>query len=189
MTITRLSIIGAGAWGTTLSLIASRAGRMTSLYARRPELARHLLATRENDDYLPGMTLPGALGLPATLAAALDAEAVLYAQPAQHFRAFCAAARPFWRVGTALVLCAKGIEQATGLLLHEIAAEDLPGARVAALSGPSFAIDVARGLPTAVAIASSDGQLVEDLMQALSHGAFRPYGATDLLGVVAPPKT
>lgn len=183
MTITRLSIIGAGAWGTALSLIASRAGRVTALYARRPELTRQLEATRENSDYLPGITLPADIILPTSLAAALDAEAVLYAQPAQHFRAFCAAARPLWRDGTALVLCAKGIEQTTGLLLHEIAGDDLPAARITTLSGPSFAIDAARGLPTAVAIAGEDAALVEELMLALNHGAFRPYGSTDLLGV------
>lgn len=183
MTINRIAIIGAGAWGTALSLIAQRAGCVTSLYARRPELNRQLAAARENADYLPGIALSPEIGLPDSLAAALDAEAVLYAQPAQHFRAFCAAARPLWRKGAALVLCAKGIEQATGLLLHEIAALDLPGVPVAALSGPSFAIDVARGLPTAVAIAGTDARLTEDLMLALSHGAFRPYGSTDLVGV------
>lgn len=181
--INRIGIIGAGAWGTALSLIASRAGCTAALYARRPELARQLSEARENSDYLPGIPLPATIILPTSLKAAMDADAVLYAQPAQHFRAFCQAARPLWRDGTALVLCAKGIEQASGLLLHEIAATELAGARVATLSGPSFATDVARGLPTAVAIASDDTVLVEDLMQALSYGAFRPYGASDLVGV------
>jgi glycerol-3-phosphate dehydrogenase (NAD(P)+) len=182
-TIERLSIIGAGAWGTALSLIASRGGCRTALYARRPELAAHLAETRENSDYLPGIKLPTAVDLPNSLGAALSADAVLYAQPAQHFRAFCAASRPLWHKGATLVLCAKGIEQASGLLLHEIAAEDLPGVAVTTLSGPSFAIDVARGLPTAVAIAGEDEALVAALMLALSHGAFRPYGSTDILGV------
>jgi glycerol-3-phosphate dehydrogenase (NAD(P)+) len=183
MNIARVAVIGAGAWGTALSLIAGRAGRETVLHARRVELARQLAATRENADYLPGIALPGAISVTSDLAPALAADAVLYAQPAQAFRAFCAAARPHWRQGAALVLCAKGIEQQSGLLLHEIAAEMLPGVAVTALSGPSFAIDVARGLPTAVAIAGADGELVEALMQALSHGAFRPYGSTDLAGV------
>jgi glycerol-3-phosphate dehydrogenase (NAD(P)+) len=183
MSIARVSVIGAGAWGTALSLIACRAGRATKLYARREVLIRQLADTRENADYLPGITLPDALQLTPDLAVALDADAVLYAQPAQHFRAFCAAVQPFWRKNAALVLCAKGIEQSSGLLLHEIAAETLSGARVTTLSGPSFASDVARGLPTAVAIAGEDEELVESLMLALSHGAFRPYGATDLVGV------
>ncbi|MBK8159626.1 MAG: NAD(P)-dependent glycerol-3-phosphate dehydrogenase [Rhodospirillaceae bacterium] len=183
MNIARVSIIGAGAWGSALSLIACRAGRATQLFARREALIRQLAETRDNKDYLPGIPLPDDLQLTSALGRALDADAVLFAQPAQHFRSFCAAARPYWHPNTALVLCAKGIEQSSGLLLHEIAAEALPGVRVAALSGPSFATDVARGLPTAVAIAGEDMSLVDALMAALSHGGFRPYGSSDLLGV------
>ena len=183
MSINRVSIIGAGAWGTALSLIACRAERQTQLYARRDALIRQLAETRDNSDYLPGILLPEELRLTSVLGQALDADAVLFAQPAQHFRAFCAAARPHWHGNAALVLCAKGIEQSSGMLLQEIAALTLPGVRVATLSGPSFAIDVARGLPTAVAIAGEDMQLVDALMLALSHGAFRPYGSSDLLGV------
>src|SRR5581483_3580092 len=115
--------------------------------------------------------------------AALDADAVLYAQPAQHFRAFCSAAAPHWHGDTPLVIAAKGIERATGALLNEIAAELLPAAPVAVLSGPSFAAEAARGLPTAVAFASQHTELVEGLMTALAHGAFRPYGSDDPIGV------
>ena len=104
-------------------------------------------------------------------------------QPAQHLRAFCTAARGSWRAGTPLVLCAKGIELGSGLLLTDVAAELLPEAPVAVLSGPSFASEVAAGLPTAVVIASADAALNEALMQALSHGAFRPYGSLDPVGV------
>ncbi|MDY0871946.1 NAD(P)H-dependent glycerol-3-phosphate dehydrogenase [Dongia rigui] len=183
MSIERVSIIGAGAWGTALALIAARAGRQTTLFVRRAELATDISAQRQNADYLPGIALPEAITLTSDLPHALQAEAILYAQPAQHLRGFCRAARPHWPGHAALVLCAKGIEQQSGLLLHEIAASELPSARVTALSGPSFAIDVARSLPTAVAIAGTDGALVDDLMLALSHGAFRPYGSDDLAGV------
>lgn len=183
MTIERLSVIGAGAWGTALALIAARAGRQTTLFVRRPNLAAAIATHRENADYLPSIALPVEIAVTSNLALALEAEAVLYAQPAQHLRAFCVAARPYWLKDAALVLCAKGIEQQSGLLQHEIAAAELPAARVTALSGPSFAIDVARALPTAVAIAGKDTALVDDLMLALSHGAFRPYGSDDLAGV------
>ncbi|MBI2255952.1 MAG: NAD(P)-dependent glycerol-3-phosphate dehydrogenase [Proteobacteria bacterium] len=183
MSIERVSIIGAGAWGTALALIAARAGRQVTLFARRPELAAALATARENADYLPGIALPREIAITSDLVAALQADAILYAQPAQHLRAFCAAAQKSWPGNAALVLCAKGIEQQSGLLLHEIAAVALPMARVTALSGPSFAIDVARSLPTAVAIAGTDAILVDDLMLALSHGAFRPYGSDDLAGV------
>src|SRR5581483_2115114 len=115
--------------------------------------------------------------------AALDADAVLYAQPAQHFRAFCSAAAPHWHGDTPLVIAAKGIERATGALLNEIAAELLPAAPVAVLSGPSFAAEAARGLPTAVAFASTHPELVAALMTAMAHGAFRPYGSDDPVGV------
>ncbi len=183
MTIERISVIGAGAWGTALALIAARAGRRVQLYARRAELVAQIAAARENADYLPGIALPAAIGVGADLEQALAADAILYAQPAQHFRAFCTAVRPHWQKGAALVLCAKGIERESGLLLHEIAAEALPGTAVTALSGPSFAADAARALPTAVAIAGPDAALVDRLMLALSHGAFRPYGTSDLTGV------
>ncbi len=182
MSIQHVAVIGAGAWGTALALIAQRGGCAATLHARRKELAAQIAARRRNDDYLPGVDLPAALGVTSDLAAALKADVVLYAQPAQHFRAFCRAARPLWRSSLPLVLCAKGIETDSGLLLHEIAASELPMAPVAALSGPSFAADVAGGLPTAVAIVAEDPALVALLMEALSHGAFRPYGAKDLIG-------
>lgn len=183
MSIERVSVIGAGAWGTALALIAARAGRLVTLFVRRAELAAEISAQRQNADYLPGIALPDGITITSDLPSALQAEAILYAQPAQHLRAFCGAARPHWPGNAALVLCAKGIEQQSGLLLHEIAGIELPAARVTALSGPSFAIDVARSLPTAVAIAGTDGDLVDGLMLALSHGAFRPYGSDDLAGV------
>lgn len=182
MTIRHVSVIGAGAWGTALALIATRGGCTATLFARRPELAAAIAKTRRNPDYLPDIDLPAEMSVTADFAASVRADAVLYAQPAQHFRAFCAAARPLWQTGTPLVLCAKGIEQTSGLLLHEIARELLPGVAVAALSGPSFAIDVAHGLPTAIAIAAEDETLVGNLMEALSHGALRPYGSEDLVG-------
>lgn len=183
MKINRISVIGAGAWGTALALIAARAGLEVVLFARRSQRAAILATTRQNEAYLPGITLPAQIIITHDLANALQADAILYAQPAPYLRAFCRAARSLWSRGQALVLCAKGIEQESGLLLHEIAAVELPSARLAALSGPSFAIDAAHALPTAVAIAGDDPALVNDLMLALGHGAFRPYGSDDLAGV------
>jgi glycerol-3-phosphate dehydrogenase (NAD(P)+) len=181
--MTRLSVIGAGAWGTALAVLAARAGCTVQLWARRPAHAAELNAARENAVYLPGITIDPAIRIEADFARALDADAVIYAQPAQHFRDFCRNAAAHWRAGTALVIAAKGIERGTGALLNEIAAETLPAASIAILSGPSFAAEAARGLPTAVAIAGADADLVDRLMTALAHGTFRPYGADDPVGV------
>jgi glycerol-3-phosphate dehydrogenase (NAD(P)+) len=176
--IQRVSVIGAGAWGTALAILAQRAGRSTALWVRRPEQAAGLERARENATYLPGVPLDPALRIETDLGRALDADAVLYAQPAQHFRAFCRKAAPLWK-GAALVIAAKGIECETGALLNEIAAEELGAASTIILSGPSFAAEAARGLPTAVALAGDRAELVAALMKALAHGAFRPYGSDD----------
>jgi glycerol-3-phosphate dehydrogenase (NAD(P)+) len=126
--------------------------------------------------------LDPAIRIETDLARALDADAVLYAQPAQHFRGFCGSAAPLWK-GAALVIAAKGIECESGALLNEIAAAALSAAPVIILSGPSFAAEAARGLPTAVALAGERADLVEALMLSLAHGAFRPYGSDDPTGV------
>jgi glycerol-3-phosphate dehydrogenase (NAD(P)+) len=178
-----VSVIGAGAWGTALALLASRAGRQSRLYARRPEQAEALRRQSENARYLPRIELPASLDISNDFAAALQADAVLYAQPAQHFRDFCRAARSVLQPATALVICAKGIELGSGQLLTEIAATEVPGQPVAVLSGPSFATEAALGLPTAVVLATAVPGLAERLMAGLSHAAFRPYGSTDPIGV------
>jgi glycerol-3-phosphate dehydrogenase (NAD(P)+) len=181
--MTRVSVIGAGAWGTALAVLAARAGCAATLWVRRPAHVAELTSAGTNPAYLPGIALDPAIRIESDLAAALAADAVIYAQPAQHFRAFCRNAAPHWRSGAALVIAAKGIECGTGALLNEIAGETLPSVPVAILSGPSFAADAARGLPTAVAIAGTESDLVDRLMAALAHGAFRPYGADDPVGV------
>jgi glycerol-3-phosphate dehydrogenase (NAD(P)+) len=182
MMMQRISVIGAGAWGTALSVLARRAGRDVALWVRRAEQAADLRGTGENAAYLPDVPLDPAIRIETGLARALDADAVLYAQPAQHFRAFCRNAAPLWK-GAALVIAAKGIECETGALLNEIAATELAAAPTVILSGPSFAAEAARGLPTAVALAGDRAALVEALMAALAHGAFRPYGSDDPTGV------
>ena len=181
--IDSVGIVGAGAWGTALAVLATCAGRATTLYARRPEAAQAIAEDHMNAEHLPGVPLQDEVAVTSDLAAALQADVVLYAQPAQHLRAFCTAAASHWNDGAPLLICAKGIELRTGRLLTEIAAELLPRVGVAVLSGPSFAAPAALGLPTAVVIASTSETLNQALMQALSHGAFRPYGALDPIGV------
>jgi glycerol-3-phosphate dehydrogenase (NAD(P)+) len=182
MMINRISVIGAGAWGTALAILAQRAGRQVTLWVRRAEHAETLRNTRENAAYLPGIALDAAIRIETDLGQALETDVVIYAQPAQHFRAFCRNAAPLWR-DALLVIAAKGIECETGALMNEIAAAELAVAETVILSGPSFAAEAARGLPTAVALAGRSEAAVAPLMQALVHGAFRPYGSDDPIGV------
>lgn len=178
----RVGVIGAGAWGTALAMTAARAGHGVVLWAREPELVEAMDALRENVVYLPGHRLPDAVhptGDPASMA---DRELVLLAAPAQATRAVMEAFAPHLRTSAPLVLCAKGIERRTGRFLTEVVAETAPELRTFVLSGPSFAADVAAGLPAAVTLAGDDIAEARDIARALSHRAFRLYSSDDPLG-------
>jgi glycerol-3-phosphate dehydrogenase (NAD(P)+) len=148
---------------------------------REPDVLEALKAGRENR-FLPGIALPPDLGVTGDLAQAARADALLLVVPAQVLASFAATLKPHLAPGTPLVVCAKGIEKDTGRLLTEIIAEALPGFPVALLSGPSFARDVARGLPTAVTIAAKD-DLAARLQASLGSATFRPYASDDMIGV------
>ena len=178
----KIGVIGAGAWGTALALTAARAGRDVTLWAREAEVIESIAATRENTVFLPGITLPAAIAATGDLAAASDAEILLIAAPAQHLRASLAEIARHAPKGIALVVCAKGIERASGKLVTELLAETAPGFEPAILSGPSFALDTARGLPTAVTVAAKL-PIALRLQASLGHAAFRPYASDDILGV------
>jgi glycerol-3-phosphate dehydrogenase (NAD(P)+) len=176
-----IAVLGAGAWGTALALAALAAGRDTRLWVREDDVLAAIKDRGENR-FLPGVTLPGALSATGSLDQAADADALLLAVPAQALHAFVTGLAPKLKPGTPLVICAKGIEEKTGRLVTEILAAAAPGAAPAILSGPSFARDVARGLPTAVTIAA-EGELAERLQASLSGPVFRPYASDDLVGV------
>ena len=177
-----VGVIGAGAWGTALAGIAARAGRGVTLYARDAGHAGRIASTRENPK-LPGVKLAAAIAVTHDLAAASRADIMLVATPAQHLRAAVNVLAPHLREATPVIACAKGIEHGTHKFMTEVIAESAPHARPAILSGPSFADDVARGLPTAVTLAAKDEQLAADLVQALGSATFRPYHTTDVRGV------
>ncbi|WP_315723457.1 MULTISPECIES: NAD(P)H-dependent glycerol-3-phosphate dehydrogenase [unclassified Bradyrhizobium] len=177
-----LSIIGAGAWGTALAAVAARAGRDVTLYARDADHAARIAAARENPR-LPGIPLAAGIAITADLARAARADAVLIVVPAQHLRGAVMHLAPLLRPRTPLIACAKGIEHGTHKFMTEIIAEAAPSAIPAILSGPSFADDVARGLPTAVTLAAPDEVQAADLVQALGSPTFRPYHSTDVRGV------
>ncbi len=182
MIIQRLGIIGAGSWGTALAQTALRAGRDVTLWARDPALADMIDTTHENSRYLPGIALETALHATGDVAEAAATEAVLLVTPAQHVRATSALLAPHLDKETPIVLCAKGIEQKTGALMTEVLDDVLPGQPVAVLSGPTFAAEVARGLPTAVTLAAADAMLGAALVVALGSSRFRPYLSDDPVG-------
>jgi glycerol-3-phosphate dehydrogenase (NAD(P)+) len=178
-----VGVVGGGAWGTALALVAARAGRRVTLFARDRETVAAINDRRENPRHLPGVALDAPVLATTDLAAASAADAVILAVPAQSLRDVIAAAAPHVAPGTPLLCTAKGIERETGKRLSEVIAETVPTARIAVLSGPSFATDVARRLPTAVTIAAADEDLAHSLCRALASSSFRPYAETDIVGV------
>ncbi|MBC7907912.1 MAG: NAD(P)-dependent glycerol-3-phosphate dehydrogenase [Rhodospirillaceae bacterium] len=177
-----IGIVGAGAWGTALATTAQRAGRAVTLWARDPVLAEAINTSRRNLPYLPDVELVEGIRATTSLEEVAQSAAILLVAPAQHVRATCRALAPLWRKGVPAVICAKGIEQSTGMMMTEVVEAELPHAPIAVLSGPTFAIEVARGLPTAVTLACADAALGQDLVEALGTTSFRPYLADDLVG-------
>src|SRR5271156_4516855 len=177
-----IAVSGAGAWGTALAGVAARAGRNVILCVRSADAAKAIAAARSNPK-LPGITLHASIEVTDDIARAAAADALLIATPAQNLRAATTALAPYLRDGTPLVACAKGIERGTHKFMTEVIAEAAPKARAAILSGPGFADDVARGLPTAVTLAAHDEELAKQLVQALGSSTFRPYHTSDVRGV------
>lgn len=177
-----LAVVGAGAWGTALAVVAAAQVKQVLLWAREPEVVADVRDLRQNRRFLPGAVLPGNIRAVADLQEMAQAEASLLVAPAQHVRAIAAQLGDIVRRNSLVVLCAKGIENGTGKLLVEVLAEELPGRVLAVLSGPSFAGDVARSLPTAVTIAASE-DTAPRLQASLSRPGFRPYATQDLTGV------
>lgn len=178
-------VIGAGAWGTALAQVCARAGLDVVLQAREPEVIDSIAARRVNEAFLPGVELDPAIRATPDMADLAGCDLILAVPPAQHMRGTLAAFRPHARAEVPVVLCAKGIERGSLKLMTDVLAETLPGATAAVLSGPSFAAEVARALPSAVTLACADAALGEALLNTLSAPAFRPYLATDLIGAEA----
>ncbi|MGX1198222.1 NAD(P)H-dependent glycerol-3-phosphate dehydrogenase [Parvibaculum sp. MBR-TMA-1.3b-4.2] len=178
----KISVIGAGAWGTALAQVAADAGRDVTIWAREPEVVESINATHENATFLSGVELDRGIDATADLAGAANADALLIVTPAQFVRATLKEMEPHLVPGTPVILCAKGIEQRTGSLLTQVLAETVPQATAAVLSGPSFAREVAMGLPTAVTLACADETLGHALAEAIGSRTFRPYYSTDLTG-------
>ena len=175
----KIGVVGGGAWGTALASVAAREGEPVLLWAREPEVVEAVNATHENPLFLAGIPLPESIAATGSLAALSACDALLIVVPAQHIRTILGQ----MEVGsTPLVLCAKGIEAGSRLLVGEVARAVQPDAPIAVISGPTFAFEVAQGKPTAVTLACADEALGTRLADRLAGAAFRPYASSDVVG-------
>jgi glycerol-3-phosphate dehydrogenase (NAD(P)+) len=174
-----IGVLGGGAWGTALAQVIASGGRPVRLWVREAEVIDAINETRENPLFLPGIMLSPLIEATHDLASIAGTEAVLVVTPAQHMRAVL---RGLGQPAPPLILCAKGIEAGTHKLLHEVAREEHPSSPIAVLSGPTFAHEVAAGLPTAITLAAGDEARARALAALIARPTFRPYVSTDLAG-------
>jgi glycerol-3-phosphate dehydrogenase (NAD(P)+) len=175
----KIGVIGGGAWGTALAQVAASGGEPVLLWAREPEVVADINERHENRTFLSGVPLKDAIRATSDLADLRACDALLVVTPAQHVRATLAALPP---LRIPLVLCAKGIEERSTSMMHEVAAEEQPHAPIAVLSGPTFAHEVAAGLPAAVTLAVADAEVGARLRDRLARPFFRPYLSEDIAG-------
>lgn len=175
----KLGVIGGGAWGTALAQVAATGGRETLLWALEPEVVEAVNQRRENPVFLAGVPLDPAIRATSDLGELDGCDAWLMVTPAQHMRAVLEQAP---QCDKPMVLCSKGIEEKSGELLHHVARQSCPGAQVVVLSGPTFAHEVAKGLPTAVTLAADDLALAERLRERIALPTFRIYVSDDVAG-------
>lgn len=178
-------IIGGGAWGTALAQVCARAGLEVTLQAREPEVVEAINGAHENPLFLPDVTLDDAVRATHEMADLAACDLILAVAPAQHLRSALTALGPHARDGLPVLLCSKGIEQGSLKLMTQVLEETIPQACPAVLSGPSFAGEVARGLPTAVTLACPDEPFARRLAETIATPAFRPYVVDDMIGAEA----
>jgi glycerol-3-phosphate dehydrogenase (NAD(P)+) len=179
MSFDRLGVIGGGAWGTALAQVGAAGGRDVLLWAREPEVVDAINSAHENSVFLAGRKLEPTIHATGELGELSACDAWLVVTPAQHMRSVLQSAPAD---GKPLILCSKGIEEQSGALLHRVASEACPESQIAVLSGPTFAHEVAAGLPTAVTLAAEDQSLAEALRDRISRPTFRMYLSDDVAG-------
>jgi len=177
-----VGIIGGGAWGTALGVVARRAGRNVTLWALEPDVVSAINGQHRNPVYLPDVALDPGLVATGDMTQPARADILLLVAPAQHLRGLCATLSPHIKSNTPVVICAKGIERGTSALMTDVVAEALPQAALMVLSGPTFAREVALGLPTAITLGAKDHALGRKVAEAISSPTFRPYLSDDVVG-------
>ena len=181
--MSRVGIVGGGAFGTAMACVARRSGHEVVVWAREPEVVAEINGARRNSRFLEGVPIPPGISASGELAAAVrGAELVLLAPPAQHMRAVSQSLKEWLKPGTPVVSCSKGIERGSLALMPEVLAQTLPGTPVAVLSGPSFAREIARELPCGVALACADAALATRLARALGNANFCVHATNDVAG-------
>ena len=184
MKLERIAIIGAGAWGSALSLIWANRGHAVLLWGNNASRVEEIRKTRENRIHLPGVVLPKLIGLTSELEACGDADLIVFVTPSTALREIAVRLRPVVNNNNAVLLsCVKGIEHGTGKRMSEILAETFPGHPVAVLSGPNLAIEVSRELPTATVVACTDRECATELQRYLGTPRFRIYTGEELVGI------
>lgn len=178
----KIGVIGGGAWGTALAQVMAAHGRDTLIWAREPEVVEAINTAHENTVFLKGIPLAKTLKATGDLMQAANCDIILLVTPAQYVRSTVETIKPALAGGKPLVICSKGIELESGLLLSQVVKEIVPDAVLAILTGPTFASEVAKGLPAAVTIAAEDKDVAQELQDVLGVPGFRPYATTDIVG-------
>lgn len=178
----KIGVIGGGAWGTALAQLSAKAGSKVILWAREKKVVKKINEEHENEMFLKGVELSNNVRATTNLADMVDNEFIFIAVPAQFVRSVLKEVKKYLSDGVILVLCAKGIEQSSGKLMTEVVSEIMPKSPLVVLSGPTFAREVALGLPSAVTIASKYQQITKRLLGVIGQPTFRPYVSRDIVG-------
>lgn len=178
----KIGVIGGGAWGTALAQLSAKAGSKVILWAREEKVVKKINEEHENEMFLKGVGLSNNLRATTNFADMVGNEFIFVAVPAQFVRSVLKEVKKYLSDGVILVLCAKGIEQSSGKLMTEVVSEIMPKAPLVVLSGPTFAREVALGLPSAVTIASKYQQITKRLLGVIGQPTFRPYVSRDIVG-------
>ncbi len=177
-----VGIIGAGAWGTALAQVIRAAGRDVTLWAREAELVSHMQKNHENNQFLPGIKIDSAIKVSDSISEVTNSDILLIVVPAQHLRATLQSMKSSLRKDQPVLICSKGIEMESGLLMSQVAEQEIPNSPIGVLTGPTFAAEIAKGLPSAMTLAYKNADQGKEIIDALSSRNLRLYLTKDIIG-------